>query len=88
MHILEKQIAQGMLVNQKSTNKTGVLKAGTNNAGGLRKQLGQNRQVGQDRCACFNSNRTAHIRHQCRKTPVLSCHIFLIDSGVERMNHI
>jgi hypothetical protein len=33
-------------------------------------------------------NRTAHIRHQCRKTTVLSCHRCLISSGVEKMNNI
>ncbi len=33
-------------------------------------------------------NGTAHNRHQCRKTAVLSCHIFLINSGVEKMNNI
>jgi hypothetical protein len=31
---------------------------------------------------------TAHIRHQCRKIAVLSCHRFLISSGVEKMNKI
>jgi hypothetical protein len=30
------------------------------------------------------SNRTANIRHQCRKTIVLSCHRCLINSGVEK----
>jgi hypothetical protein len=29
-------------------------------------------------------NGTAHTRHQCRKTAVLSCHRFLINSGVEQ----
>ncbi len=29
-------------------------------------------------------NRTAHIRHQCRKTTVLSCHGCLINTGVEK----
>ena len=29
-------------------------------------------------------NGTARIRHQCRKTAVLSCHRFLINSGVEK----
>ncbi len=29
-------------------------------------------------------NRTAHIRHQCRKTTVLNCHRFLINTGVEK----
>ena len=33
-------------------------------------------------------NRTAHIRHQCRKTAVLSCYRFLINSGVKKMNNI
>jgi hypothetical protein len=33
-------------------------------------------------------NGTVHIRHQCRKTAVLSCHIFLISSGVWKMDHI
>ncbi len=33
-------------------------------------------------------NRTAHIRHQCRKTIVLSCHRCLINTGVEKMNNI
>ncbi len=31
---------------------------------------------------------TAHIRHQCRKTTVLSFHRCLIQTGVEKMNHI
>jgi hypothetical protein len=35
-----------------------------------------------------NTNGTAHIRHQCRKTTVLSCHRCLINSGVEEMNNI
>jgi hypothetical protein len=29
-------------------------------------------------------NKTAHIRHQCRKTAVLSCHRCLINTGVEK----
>ncbi len=29
-------------------------------------------------------NRTARIRHQCRKTTVLSCHRCLINTGVEK----
>ncbi len=33
------------------------------------------------------SNGTAHIRHQCRKTAVLSCRRFLINAGVEKMNN-
>jgi len=33
-------------------------------------------------------NATPCIRHQCRKTAVLSCHRFLINSGVEKMNNI
>jgi hypothetical protein len=33
-------------------------------------------------------NGTAHIRHQCRKIAVLSCHRCLINSGVEKMNNI
>jgi hypothetical protein len=33
-------------------------------------------------------NGRAHIRHQCRKKAVLSCHRFLINSGVEKMNNI
>ncbi len=31
-------------------------------------------------------NRTAHIRHQCKKTTVLSCHRCLINTGVGKMN--
>ncbi len=34
------------------------------------------------------ANRRAHIRHQCRKTTVLSCHRCLINTGVEKMNYI
>ncbi len=30
------------------------------------------------------SHRTAHVRHQCRKTTVISCHICLINTGVEK----
>jgi len=33
-------------------------------------------------------NGTARNRHQCRKIAVLSCHRFLINSGVEKMNYI
>jgi hypothetical protein len=33
-------------------------------------------------------NGTVLIRHQCRKTAVLSCHRFLINSGVEKMNKV
>jgi hypothetical protein len=33
-------------------------------------------------------NGTAHIRHQCWKTTVLSCHRCLIKMGVEKMNNI
>ena len=33
-------------------------------------------------------NRAAHIRHQCRKTTVLSCHRCLINTGVKKMNYI
>jgi hypothetical protein len=32
-------------------------------------------------------NGTAHIRHQCKKTAVLSYHSFLINSGAEKMNN-
>ncbi len=32
------------------------------------------------------ANGTAQIRHQCRKTAVLSCHRFQINSGVEKTN--
>jgi hypothetical protein len=28
------------------------------------------------------------IKHQCRKTTVLSCHRCLINTGVEKMNNI
>jgi len=34
------------------------------------------------------SNRTACIKHQCRKTTVLSCHRCLINTGVEKMKNI
>jgi hypothetical protein len=33
-------------------------------------------------------NRTTHIRHQCRKTTVLSCHRCIINTGVEKINNI
>jgi hypothetical protein len=36
----------------------------------------------------FLSNRTERIRHQCRKTNVLSCHRCLINTGVEKMKNI
>jgi hypothetical protein len=29
-----------------------------------------------------------HIRHQCWKTTVFSCHIYIIKTGVEKMNNI
>jgi hypothetical protein len=31
---------------------------------------------------------TARIRHQCKKTIVMSCHRCLINTGVEKMNNI
>jgi hypothetical protein len=34
------------------------------------------------------TNGTAHIRHRCRKTTALSCHSYLIKTGVEKMNNI
>jgi hypothetical protein len=34
------------------------------------------------------TNRTTHIRHQCRKTTVLSCRICLINTGVEKTDNI
>ncbi len=37
---------------------------------------------------CHYANRTACIRHHYRKTTVLSCHRCLINTGVEKMNHI
>jgi hypothetical protein len=33
-------------------------------------------------------NRTPCIRHLCRKTIVLSCQRYLINTGVEKMNNI
>ncbi len=33
-------------------------------------------------------NGTVRIRHQCKKTTVLSCHRCLINTGVEKMNYI
>jgi hypothetical protein len=44
--------------------------------------------VGLLRSGQVSFNRTGHIRHQCRKTTVLSCHICLINTGVEKMNTI
>ncbi len=38
--------------------------------------------------ATIASNRTVRIRHQCRKTTVLSCHRCLINTGVEKINNI
>ncbi len=41
-------------------------------------------------CSVFTNfvNRAPHIRHQCRKKTVFSCHRCLINSGVEKMNNI
>jgi hypothetical protein len=39
-------------------------------------------------CTVFALYGRARIRHQCRKIAVLSCHRFLINSGVEKMNYI
>jgi hypothetical protein len=36
----------------------------------------------------LKNNGKARIRHQCRKTAVISCYRFLINSGVEKMNNI
>ena len=36
----------------------------------------------------FWANRTAHIRHQCMKTTVLSCHRWVVNTGVEKINNI
>jgi hypothetical protein len=33
----------------------------------------------------IKGNRTAHIRHQCIKATVLSCHRCLINTGVEKI---
>ncbi len=33
------------------------------------------------------ANRTEWIIHQCRKTAVLSCHRWLINTGVEKINY-
>jgi hypothetical protein len=33
-------------------------------------------------------NGTAHIRHQCRRKTVLSCHRCPIKTGVEKMSYI
>jgi hypothetical protein len=38
--------------------------------------------------ALTRNNRIAYIRHLCRKTAVLNCHRCLINTGVEKMNHI
>ncbi len=35
----------------------------------------------------MSSNRTEHIRHQCRETAVLSWHRCLIKTGVEKNEH-
>ncbi len=35
----------------------------------------------------YSNNRTAHIRHQCKKTTVLICHRCLINTCVEEMNN-
>jgi hypothetical protein len=35
----------------------------------------------------ISDNRTAHIRYQCRKTTVLSCHRCQISTGVEKNQH-
>ncbi len=37
---------------------------------------------------CNNCNRRAHIRHQCIKTTVLSCHRCLINTGIDKLNNI
>ncbi len=42
----------------------------------------------EERALKFEHNRTARIRHKCRKTTVLSCHRCLINTGVEKMNYI
>jgi hypothetical protein len=36
----------------------------------------------------YYNNRTACIRHQCRRTTVLSSHRCIINTGVEKMNNI
>ncbi len=33
---------------------------------------------------CLRLNRAARIRHQCRKTTVLTCHRCLINAGVKK----
>jgi len=35
-----------------------------------------------------HDDKTGHVRHQFRKTTALSCHICLINTGVEKMNYI
>ncbi len=44
--------------------------------------------VGDDDSNELRLNRRAHIKHQCRKTIVLSCHRCLINTGVEKMSYI
>ena len=50
--------------------------------------LFQGRQVVISALSITAHNRTARIRHQCRKTIVLSCHRCLFNTGVEKMNNI
>ncbi len=38
---------------------------------------------------CWSSNdRRVHIRHQCSKANVLSCHRCLINAGIEKNTHL
>ena len=50
--------------------------------------LGYLGQFGQYDTNLNYPNRTTHIRHQCRKTTVLSFYRCLINSGVEKVNYI
>ncbi len=52
-------------------------------------QYNEMQQHTQHEQQCYNvcRNGTVHIRHQCRKTTVLSCHRCLINTGVEKMNN-
>ncbi len=46
-------------------------------------------QISLSKSKCwYSNNRTAHNRHQCRKTIVSSCHRCLISTGVKKMNNI
>ncbi len=53
-----------------------------------RNDIQHNNTVPQWCVVMMSVNGIVHVRQQCMKATVLSCHIYLIMTGVEKMNNI